>query len=279
MRIAHHRVARLSPDQRAALEGAGARDLKGVPDLPGATSHPLVVFDIDESDPAWPAVQALADRFGMSDLTTTKFDRADLRGVERAALIVNGFTGYPQPRELESGYLEVTYDPAKACPVCRVGLTQRAPFQMRGEPRLGRKNVLELGWVHDEIFVTQDLYEGVFRRHGVPSMHVNAGRGRVVESVVQVVVEDTVEIDTAGLPGSTCAHCGQTKFLPVTRGPLPAVLGPSTAPTVKSDAWFGSGGSAWRLMLVSGALRDDLERYPIRGARFEPAIGVIQPTR
>jgi hypothetical protein len=141
---------------------------------------------------------------------------------------------------------------------------------MRGEPRWGRRSILQLNWIFDEYFVTPEVWQAVFEPRGIASRPVTNRRGIELRTVVQLVVAEEVGLQTDGLAQATCAACGRIKYLPVTRGPLPPLTSEPTGHMAKTRELFGSGARAFREVLVSQALRRDLQSGGVRGASFTP---------
>jgi hypothetical protein len=200
----------------------------------------------------------------------TRFSSQEIAVARWLGLEPDWHYGYPQPKELEFGYLEATYDLTEYCDRCGSGLHQKAPFQMRGEPRWGRRSILQLNWVFDEYFVTPGVRRAVFEPRGVASRPVTNPRGDQLRTVVQLHIAEEVGLQTDGLAQATCGACGRIKYLPVTRGPLPPLTSEPTGHLAKTRELFGSGASAFREVITSQALRRDLESGKIRGASFVP---------
>jgi hypothetical protein len=180
--------------------------------------------------------------------------------------------GYPQPED-DFGYRRVTYDGSVGCMACGVGLRQVAPFRMRAEPKWGRRGVMQLHWVSDEFFVRPAVWSTVFEPFGSTCRPVLGPRGDELATVVQLVVDDEVDVVVDGLPRERCGRCGEWKFLPVERGPSPALAAEPSRPVARSRQWFGSGGSAYRMVVVSRDVRRALLDAMVRGVSFRPVAG------
>jgi rRNA maturation protein Nop10 len=230
----------------------------------------LMTFEIDETDERWPELKDWVSLRRAVDHISTKFSRRELDEADWLELVPDWHHRYPQPREDEFGYREATYDLSEHCEECGVGLRQNAPFQMKAEPNWGRRGILQLNWVFDEFFVTPKVWHAVFEPCGVGCRPVTNRRGDELKTVVQLVAEEEVEIATAGLRSETCGKCGRVKFLPITRGPFPALKGVPKGELAKTVEWFGSGGSAHKSVLVSQRVRQALLEPKVRGASVEP---------
>ncbi|HSP78312.1 MAG TPA: hypothetical protein VLQ93_07270 [Myxococcaceae bacterium] len=171
----------------------------------------LVTFEIDEAYDSWPALQSWIARRDAFDLISTNFSKKEIAEARWLELEPDWHHGYPQPGEDHFGYWEATYDVADFCERCGIGLKQKAPFQMKAEPRWGRRGILQLNWVFDEFFVTPEVWSAIFRPHGIGCRPVLNTKGAELKTVVQLVVQEGVK--TEGLEAERCTHCGRLKFL------------------------------------------------------------------
>lgn len=264
MRIVHRVSMSSSPEVSAELASLGVEV--------GSTG--FVSFEVDETHPRWPALRAWVARRGALDLAYTTFSDDEVAAAPCLELVPDSHHGYPQPDEDSFGYLSATYDLTDYCETCGVGLRQVAPFQMKGEPKWGRRGILQLNWVFDEFFVTPQVWSAVFEPLGVGCRRVMTPRGDELETVVQLVVGNEADIATDGLEAETCGSCGRTRYLPVARGPFPALLSEPAGVLVKTRQWFGSGASAHRRVLVGQQARRALDTERVRGVSFRPVAGV-----
>lgn len=142
---------------------------------------------------------------------------------------------------------------------------------MRGEPDWDRNQILQLHWVHDEIFVTPRLWSTVFEPAGVWCRPVLDTRGRELSTVVQLAVEETVELLTDDLPSLRCVDCGRTRYLPSWRGAFPAVRRPPTGAMVRTSEHMAIGAQAANHLLVSQDLARSLADAAVRGVSLRPS--------
>jgi len=241
---------------------------KELADLGLAVGEGFVTFEVEESNPAWPEFGSWISRRGAVDVVSTKFTAAELKAASWLALAPTWHCGYPQP---EDGYLEVTYDLSGYCPACGIGAVQRGPFRMKGEPKWGRNEILQLNWVFGEFFAKPALWSRAFERVGVQSRAVlDADRASPLSTVVQLVVADEVDVDAAGLPFETCSRCHRPKLHPHARGFFPPVLQVDGERVVRSRQWFGSGASAYQVVLAPAAVVRALKG--VRGVTFVPSL-------
>lgn len=265
MDVVHHLALWVGQDEQRELRQLGfdvAREFVGI--------------DASESARNWPDVEAWMQRRRPSDLVSTRFTDGEIAAAPWLGLKAQLHQGFPQPRDGEFGYLDVTYDTRDHCSACGIGLRQKAPFQMKGDPNWGRRGILQMHWVYDEYFVRPAVWEAVFRSFGVEARPVTKPSGATLPGVVQLVVGEVVPVVVDGLGPArgdelVCGVCGRTKYGSVVRGPLP---GPRVEPRSHlawSAEWFGSGASAWHEVLLSRELAAAIRDAGVRGATFVPA--------
>jgi hypothetical protein len=268
MKIIHRIGLRLTDSQREELEALGVKIPEGLA-IPGG-GLPLFAFDVEEDHRNWPTLNELFQRWDAVDHVSTKFTPMEIDAAEWLVMRPSWHHGYPQPDEDDNGYLQATYDLTDYCKTCGSGLKQKAPFQMKAEPKWGKKGILQMNWVFDQFFVTPEVWAEVFKPHGIPCRPVTNRNGAKLKSVVQLDVSEEVSVKTEGLPGDLCKHCGRMKYLPVVRGPFPSILGSPQSAMVWSQAYFGSGASAFHGVLISKKLAHAISEHKVLGASVEP---------
>jgi len=258
MMIIHRVSLQVSSDVQRSLASAGLGVEQG-----------FVSFEIDESDARWPAVSQLVDRVGAVDIVSTQFSNQEIATATALQMAPSWHWGYPQPKE-DFGYLELTYDLANYCPTCGVGLRQKAPFRLSGEPRWGSRHLLQLNWVFDEFFIRPEKWEEVFQPLGIGHRPVlNAATGRELTSVVQLTVSYELAADVPATSRAACVACGRVKYEPHTRGRLP-YINLKGVHAAKTEQYFGSGTSAWKAIVVSAELCERVRRASLKGVEFVP---------
>lgn len=267
MVVIHRITIRPTEKQRSELEALGVTLQSGLA-LPGGGA-PYVAFDVRESHPNWNALARLFREWDTGDFVITRFSLAEVLAAKWLVLVPDGHHGYPQPEE-DFGFLAVTYDLSDWCAECGMGRKQKAPFRMKGEPKWGRRGILQLNWVYDELFATPDAWTRVFKPAGVACRPVLNVRGVELKRVVQLVLEATVGVITDGLAFERCERCARTRYLPVTRGAFPALRGVPTTSIVRTAECFGSGAQADQRVLISQDLARALTAGGVRGASFKP---------
>jgi hypothetical protein len=265
--IVHRLSLNMDRADQAALVDLG---LELPPGYLGVSPLRLVAFDVVESDPKWPRWHEWINRRRPSDIVQTRFSSEEIGEAQHLSIRADKQIGYPQPHEADFGYLEATYDLSDYCEACGVGKLQKAPFQMKREPKWGRRGILQLNWVFDEFFAQVGEPASVFQASGVEVRPVTDRSRTELNTVVQLSGTETVDLETRNLDAQSCPKCGRVKYLPVVRGMIPALLDRPTASMVKSVEWFGSGASAWRETIITQEVRAALDRSGIQGLAFIP---------
>jgi rRNA maturation protein Nop10 len=231
----------------------------------------FATFEVDENHPSWPSLRDFCRTHKAVDVIRTTFSKGEILGAEWLQLLPTWHHGYPQPDEDNFGYLEATYDLQEYCDSCGVGAKQKAPFQMKGEPKWGRNRIMQLNWVFDVFFSTPQVWEQVFAPHGVECAEVMNSAGKRLETVVQLLpAEDPVDVSVGELEEETCIKCRRTKYAPATRGTFPRIIGVPLGKMVKTAQWFGSGASGHRCVLVSNEVGRSLVSAKVSGASLRP---------
>lgn len=234
-------------------------------------SELIIAFDVFEDDLRWPELSAWLTGKGLSSpILTTHYSPLEIAAAQWLYVRADWYHGYPEPDMGHFGYRSTTYDPERWCPECNCGKHQRAPFQMKAEPKWGKKGLLMLHWVYDEIFVRPEVYRDIFAPFGVLCRPVLDTKKRELRSVVQLVVEETVSLKFDGFPSSTCPVCRQIKYEPVVRGMMPPMKTQPKSQVVRVEQYKGLDGNAVRAVLISQAVATRLLESKVKGFALEP---------
>lgn len=236
------------------------------------------VFEIDESDSTWPEIKELLKIKKIGTIVNTKFTQAEKDSAKRLRLIPTWHHGYPMPDD-DFGYRNLTYDSHAVgyCKKCGMGKNQRSPFRMKGEPKWGKKHILQLNWVFDEYFIMTDVFESIFEPLGLRCMPVLKHKtDNELQTVVQLKIEETADSDLRleGYPSETCPVCNRVRYLPITRGYFPTFIGSQKETHIlKSREEFGSGAGADHAVIISNALYRVIVQNNLKGVDFRPLGG------
>lgn len=269
MDFIHRFTARIPPSAIRKIRNLGVEVPESEQYEASETSLPYVVFEVSEGHPRWAEIKEYIAKWNSGDYCTTRFTSEELDSAEWLSLGAGRYW-YPEPNQWDAGYLKVTYSLENYCPRCGMGLDQKAPFRMKGEPRLSRRSIFQLNWISDELFVRPEIWSLAFKQHGIACRPVHDKKGRKLDSVVQIVVEQEVSILVDELDFTECNACGRRKYAHVRRGMMPPLLEIPRSAIVRTRESFGSGGSAGRVILISQALRRSMLKVQVRGAYFWP---------
>ncbi|MGI9388490.1 MAG: hypothetical protein ACR2O1_00405 [Boseongicola sp.] len=247
---------------------------------------------LDEEDPVWSSFKdRLLENSGRVS-SRAVYSEEELKRAPYLEIIARGHHGYPQP-ERNFGYVKEVYEKKGYCEGCGIGARQKAPFRIRKEFGARHSHFLQLNWVFDEFFVRAPVVEALIDA-GVtgiswqaPVIHKSGAPSAEVE---QMMVENSMmpSLDAKGFPTVTCKanneegrphqegdsgpYCGRMKFHrnPALQLRFDASTFECTPDIVKTAEWFGSGGSAFRLILVSQKVYRLITEAGWRGVEFEP---------
>lgn len=266
MKIIHNIGLRInSEDQLAELGNVGVKLLDGVRLPRGGW---ITSFQIQEDDPRWDKVALLAKKFRAIDSVSTKFSASEFKAAKSLGMLAKSHHGYPEPSD-DNGYLQATFDLTDYCSTCGIGLKQRAPFRVKRASIPKDRSILQLNWIFDEYFVTPRFWSAVFKPFDIGYRPVLDTNGNELDSVVQLDVTEIGDLKLGDSACSACPNCGRMKYRLLLRGPLPEPP-ETTAVISKSSQYFGSGASAFRLVLVSHVLYDRLREAGVKGVGFYP---------
>ncbi len=227
-------------------------------------------FDIEEGDTYFKLEKYLKE-WKVSEFYGTQYD---IKEIESAKLLVYNGTwsnGYPQPED-DFGYIDRTYKRDGYCKSCGTGLLQQDSFRIKKEPIWGNKKIFDLNWVFDEIFVSKESYETIFKNFGIGFKEVKLFKKEtVIQNTIQLDIPvSNAEINLQNQPYETCNVCGIKKYTPQIKGFFPAFKKESNGiHCFKSLEYFGSGASAYKKIFISQELRQIIVRHKIK-SQFIP---------
>lgn len=230
-------------------------------------------FEVDESNEKWSEVSRIAQEHSMLDYTYTKFTQSELDDARLLSMWPTWHCGYPMP-DNDFGYRELTYDLSNWCR-CGIGKVQKAPFRLRQEPNWGKNSIMQVHWVYDEFFVKPEVWEQVLKPFGIETIPALRYRtGLELKTVVQLKIDGIAasEVNTTSLPYERCDECGRIKYLPHKRGMFPTFLKveENSKLVFKTREYWGSGGSAFRQIIVTHRLYQAITNANLKGVSFVP---------
>jgi len=231
--------------------------------------------DIAEDHPRWDEVVELTARHDIPcTQITTEFTKKELDIAGFLRLGTHWHVGYPMPDD-DFGYRKYTYDLRGYCSSCALGKIQKMPFRIKREPQWGKRHFTQLYWVYDEFFVQPDIWEQYLKPFGItcrPVIHHKTNKE--LETVVQIEItelaESRLDTDAEGMEPQICDQCGQIKYCPFVRGFFPNFLKPENGTLFKTHEYFGSGGCAYRSVIISAELYRVIKDNKLKGLTFMP---------
>jgi hypothetical protein len=208
--------------------------------------------------------------------------------------IRTGQFGYPQPED-DLGYLKLTYEPNIGCPTCNIGISQNNPFRFRTEPKAKNSQFLGLNWIFDQIFVREEV-KAEFEKNGITGINFSRPifhkSEKEMETIYQLHVDTILPEALIGnnLTVEKCEYPTDKKMLKflkangskLVEGPFCGELKynfpqgqklrfdkevfNNLPDFVRTNEWFGSGGSANRPILISEKVKNLIELNKWRGA-------------
>jgi hypothetical protein len=228
---------------------------------------------------------------------TNLYTKRELDSAEWLRVSATGCQGYPKP---DSDWFERTYDP-RSCRRCGIHGIQVAPYRFSGEPKAKTHQFLQLNGICDEFFVrteARDALEcaGIAGIEFGPVLVSRKGAESREASQMKVLHTLPPALDVSGLQPVTCVpdneesslsrfhpcgpdyqpppmpYCHQVKYHLRHRGPLrfERRVYEGAPDVLKTREWFGSGGLAFRLVVVSQRFRQLFVAAKWRGLVFEP---------
>jgi len=269
--IVHEIVLFATDSQQRALGALGIE--YSVVESDPDTGENEVHFDLADADPRWKPVRKQLMLW--RELRAVVRSRTEFTKEEVDATRWFAFrcwqNGYPEPDSDSFGYIQATYDISNQCDKCKIGMTQNAPFQMKREPKWGRRSIMQFFWVYEEVFVKPDLWASVFAPAGVKCRPVNNTKGLELSTVVQLFIEEEVPVLTKGLGYHRCRKCGGMRYEPLACGPFPVLQREPKLPVVRTNVYFGDG-QPERQVLMRYDIKRAIEAGGFRGAMFDPAL-------
>lgn len=230
---------------------------------------PLVAFKVAEDHSHWPRIQAQMREWDTAThIVHTEFTQRELDAA-RWLRMTAWDNGYVLPQE-DMKFVDVTYDMTHGCRRCGFGKIQKAPIRIKGEPKWGRRGIMSLIWAYDDFFVPPAVWEAIFKPFGIACRPVANRHGKLLETVVQLVFAERVDVVTDGMRiNEICEECKTPKYRGVERGPFaPLVQEPSGA-IARTRQAFGSGWTTYDV-IISQELRRAMVAHKLRGAEFVP---------
>lgn len=248
-------------------------------------------FLLYEDNPRFSELKAALAKFKIEPQIGTIYEKEDLINAEW--FIVNsGEYQYPQP-EKDFGYLKATFNLDHYCHLCGIGKVQNAPYRLKTEPRQYTNQFWGLHWEFEAIFVRQETKTILEREKikGIKFLNPVLHKKNIpIEGFYQLQIDTILSkgFDDYNTKSITCKinneegcntdqtlkYCGRIKFHhPMIGGYLfDKIIFEKNFDIVESNEYFGSGGSANRLQIVSKKFKDIVDKNKLKGLSFIPIM-------
>lgn len=248
-------------------------------------------FFLYEDNPRFKELQKALGIFDISAQVGSIYEKDDIKNAEW--FIVNtGEYQYPQPED-DFGYQKATFNLDKYCSLCDIGKIQNAPYRLKTEPKQLSNQFWGLHWAFEAIFVRQETKNILERekmkgiRFSNPVIHKT---NMPIQGFYQLHIEGILDkgFDNYNTKTITCKIkneenlntdktlqcCGRIKFHhPMVGGYLfEKRIFDKNFDIVQSNEYFGSGGSANRVQIVSRKFKDIVDKYKLKGLSFIPVM-------
>ncbi len=232
----------------------------------------------------------------------SEYEKSDINNAEWF-IIRTGEYQYPQPAD-DFGYLNFTFNLDNYCDNCGIGKVQKAPFRLKTEPKQKNNQFWGLHWEFGSIFIREkaknilekEKIKGI--KFSKPVLHK---KNLEIEGFYQLHIETILDkgFDNYNSQLITCRfnneenwhnkknkdYCGRIKYHhPMIGGYLfdKHIFNPKYD-IVETKEYFGSGGSAFRLQIVSKRFKTIVEKNKLKGISFIPImhkrnVSIISPT-
>jgi hypothetical protein len=156
------------------------------------------------------------------------------------------------------------------CTSCGTRYVQTAPFRVLKEPRWGKRSIQGIELVYDELSVKPEAWEKLFQPLGIEGWPVVAHKtGAVLDNIVQLKIDRTVDVLLDNHPSHICPKCNQQyydlpyfDFMPFPKETQWDVF--------KSEQWFSTGAAGRRLVYFSKRIYERILDLELRGGVFYP---------
>lgn len=259
--------------------------------LDASTHYYALEFHLYEDNPKFSEIKAAIDTFKIIPQIGTTYEKEDISNAEWF-LATTGQYQYPQP-ESDFGYLTKTFNLDNYCKLCGVGKKQIAPYRLKTEPKQYNNQFWGIHWEFEAIFVRQETKKILEKekiksiRFSNPVLHKN---NTPIEGFYQLHIDTLLNngFDNYNTKTITCKAnneenlntdpnskcCGRVKFHhPMIGGYLfNKNIFNADFDIIESSEYFGSGGSAGRLQIVSKRFKDIVDKHKLKGLSFIPIM-------
>lgn len=248
-----------------------------------------IEFYLYEDNPDFRLIKQDISNFIQPFTFETEYEKNDFKNAGWF-IASTGQYQYPQP---EDEYLEKTFDLSNFCSLCGIGRLQNAPFRLKTEPKQHNNQFWGLHWEFFALFVREEA-KNILEKEKIKGIRFSKPvlnkKNLEIDRFYQLHVDTILNkgFDSYNTKTITCKInneerlntdlnskcCGSIKFHhPMIGGYLfDNSIFNIDYDIVQSNEYFGSGGSANRITIVSKRFKDLVEKNKLKGLTFIPIV-------
>lgn len=235
----------------------------------------LLVIDIYEDDPHWPAVCRLIDNYpSVQEMCYSELSATEIKQASWINIYGHWHWEYPQPSDDLFGFMPGSFDMTNFCFECGSGDIQIAPIRILREPKWGSRKIFMLHWLQDAYFVPSDIWEKVFYPYNIDCWPVlKYPSGKVLSSVVQLKIDKYLpgHLKLEGISSEVCPVCHRIRYGNIGCGCFPSMsIIPNDLHIARSQEIFGGGKESFHETFISQALYENIQRHSLKGLTYIP---------
>jgi len=199
---------------------------------------------------------------------------------------------YPQPED-NFNYLDKTFDLKYYCSICGIGKIQNNPFRLKKEPKQKNNQFWGLHWEFDSVFVREEA-KNIFKRENIQGIDfipvILNKNNKQIDRFYQLKIETVLDngFNPYNTIKITCKfnneentnknnnekYCGKIKYHhPRIGGHLfDKKIFFEGIDIFMSNEYFGSGGEAHKLIIVSKKTYEIINKNKLKGIEFTPIM-------
>lgn len=250
-----------------------------------------IEFFLSEDHTNFDELESNLSGFKIYTQVFTEYEKSDIEKAEWF-IIETGEYQYPQP-ENDNGYLKATFDLSNYCELCGIGKVQNNPYRLKTLPKQVNNQFWGLHWEFATIFVRQET-KNILEKEDVKSirfsqpvlhkqeieiesfyqLHIDTVLGKGFDNYNTKIITCKVNNEENLNTDKSANCCGSKKFHhPMIGGYVfDRTIFNNDVDIVQSNEYFGSGGSASKLNIVSKKVKMLIERNELKGVRFTPIM-------
>jgi hypothetical protein len=214
-------------------------------------------FDISEDNSIWPQVKEIIENNKMLDIPMSEFSKDEILLAEWVRLAPAYFedNNFPEPH-LDESWKKVSFDYENECHECGIGLLQKAPIRIKGEPNLKNNDFISIFWTY-AIFSRPEVLNTIMENNirGFEMFPVinhssnlpleTVKQMRIINELSPCLVADNLQIDER--------KCGHVKYYDIShvKKKYKRQAFNNCPDLIRTSEWFGTGYEAYQLILAS----------------------------